>query len=216
MPARPLSSRCRVPRSETAEFREVQKILVRKLHAIYDFLSGKWATAFQARPDNVLQHLELVQHGALARCLPINGRSGADRHRFKLAVFAACFHPQTLSFLRIPRYHFPVKPSEKPSLKLPEITYPLSIDTIGMCIATGHEISMHCMTCRRYVRLNLVTIAKRHGMDYPSLAPSLEKVVVCGACQEAGRDGRRVEFRMSPPTVADGIVAWPRQEGRAG
>ena len=110
----------------------------------------------------------------------------------------------------------PYLPAEMKDLKLPEITYPLSIDTLGKCIATGHEISMHCMTCRRFVTLNLVTIAKRHGMDYPSLAPSLEKVVVCGACQEAGRDGRRVEFRLTPPTVADGIVPWPRQEGRAG
>jgi hypothetical protein len=29
-------------------------------------------------------------------------------------------------------------------MKLPEITYPLSIDTLGQHLATGHEITMHC------------------------------------------------------------------------
>lgn len=93
--------------------------------------------------------------------------------------------------------------------KLPEITYPLSIDTIGKVMATAGEISMHCRTCRRHVRLNLVKIAKKHGMDYGCLDPNLRKVVVCGVCVEAGRDGRAIDFTLDP--IAGPNSLWPRE-----
>ena len=41
--------------------------------------------------------------------------------------------------------------------RLPEITYPLSVDTIGKTLACGHR-----------VRLNLVLLARRVGMEYGS------------------------------------------------
>lgn len=89
--------------------------------------------------------------------------------------------------------------------KLPEITYPLSIDTVGKVIATGHDITMHCYGCGRHARVNLVQIAKRHGMDYNSLAPSLSRVVSCKECKKAGRR-KDIGFLLSSGHAS----TWPR------
>ncbi|WP_095081666.1 hypothetical protein [Mesorhizobium sophorae] len=49
--------------------------------------------------------------------------------------------------------------------KLPEIAYPLKIDTIGKMLALGHEADIHCLTtgCHHTSRLNLVAMGKRIG-----------------------------------------------------
>lgn len=94
-------------------------------------------------------------------------------------------------------------------LKLPEITYPLSIDTVGMVLATGHDITMYCHECdRKAVRLNLVQIAKRYGVDYSSLAPSLIKVVSCAVCKAEGRPRKNISFSLHPPALHSD---WPRE-----
>lgn len=92
-------------------------------------------------------------------------------------------------------------------IKLPEITYPFSLDTIGKELAMGYETTMYCSTCGRHARVNLVTIAKRRGMDYPNGPDDLRKVVKCSKC--GGSD--RLTFVLSPPNLPDAISKWPRQ-----
>lgn len=47
--------------------------------------------------------------------------------------------------------------------KLPEITFPLVLDTIGKQIAEGYRCHMHCHRCARHASVNLVTVAKHKG-----------------------------------------------------
>lgn len=89
--------------------------------------------------------------------------------------------------------------------KLPEITYPLEINSVGMIMVTGHDITMQCHVCGRHARVNLVPIAKRHGMAYSTLTPSLRKVVSCKECKAAGRR-KDIGFLLS----AGHVSAWPR------
>jgi len=81
--------------------------------------------------------------------------------------------------------------------KLPEITYPLHVDTIGKVLALDGEIDVYCNTCApwRGHRLNLVAIAKRHGIDYSSMHWDLIKVVYCPECRTAGRSDKNLSFQ---------------------
>jgi len=96
--------------------------------------------------------------------------------------------------------------------RLPEITYPLSISTIGIVIATGHEIWVHCNTfgCNHRGRLNLVPLAHRLGMDHSSLADDLRPHVFCPKCRDAGKPDRDISFSLMKPTSLQS--SWPRRE----
>lgn len=94
--------------------------------------------------------------------------------------------------------------------KLPEVTYPLTIGTIGMVLATGHEIHASCCGCRRYGRVNLVRIAKRSplGLEQGTLRHELLPYVFCQVCDTAGRDAKNLIFTLMTP--AD-HCEWPRE-----
>ncbi len=94
---------------------------------------------------------------------------------------------------------------------LPEIAYPLSIDTVGKMLALGHGLRMACNTYRcGYARdINLVRVARRHGMDYSCLRGDLLEVIWCPRCRAAGRSGRDIAFTHEPLTAARSD--WPRK-----
>lgn len=103
----------------------------------------------------------------------------------------------------------PAKP-----FRIPEITYPLVIDTIGKELAMGGEITVSCVNylCHNTARLNLVSIARRKGMDYPNSHDALLRVVYCPRCRAAGKPDRKLQFTTTPQTSASD---WPRAEGTA-
>ena len=107
------------------------------------------------------------------------------------------------------------------TFRLPEITYPLTVDTIGKTLALGDEITVHCHNygCGHHGRLNLVAIARKVGMDYSCLAPDLKKLTHCPRCREAGRAPKNIGF-ISHALTRD-HCEWPyereverRQVGR--
>jgi len=69
--------------------------------------------------------------------------------------------------------------------KLPEITCPLSIGTIGMMLATGSELSIHCnrYDCHHWGYVNLVQLAKKLGMDHSCLDPDIRPYFHCSRCR---------------------------------
>jgi hypothetical protein len=107
------------------------------------------------------------------------------------------------------------------TFKLPEITYPLTVDTIGKVLALGNEISVNCYNygCGHSGRLNLVLIARKVGMDYSCEEPALKKQTHCPRCREAGRDPKNIGFINHALTAEH--CKWPyerevarRQVGR--
>lgn len=94
--------------------------------------------------------------------------------------------------------------------KLPEITYPLSVDTIGKALAMGTEITAHCESrdCSHRSRINLVALAGRLGMDHPIAAEALQRHFYCPRCREAGRPAKRISFSTHPLTAAHS--SWPQ------
>lgn len=97
-------------------------------------------------------------------------------------------------------------------LKLPEITYPLSIDTIGKMLAMGDELSIQCKThgCGHSARVNLTMLARKVGVDHSCLAPDLKKHFFCAPCRQAGRPDKDVTFFHH--TRTDPVSSWPRQQ----
>ncbi len=93
---------------------------------------------------------------------------------------------------------------------LPEITHPLSIDTIGKLLATGHEMVVYCHTpgCRHDGRLNMVTLARRLGMDHGCLDEDLRPYVYCPRCRAEGRPDNNFTFRLC---TAEPYSKWPRE-----
>lgn len=83
---------------------------------------------------------------------------------------------------------------------LPEIAFPLSVDSIGKLLALGHEVHVHCHTygCGHSGRLNLVQLGRKVGLDYPCLEADLKKHVYCPRCHEAGREWQNVGFTCTP------------------
>jgi hypothetical protein len=95
--------------------------------------------------------------------------------------------------------------------KLPEITYPLSVDTIGKMLATGAEMSATCLTtgCNQSSRVNLVALGHRLGFDHSSMAKDLQPYFRCSKCRAAGRDDKRVGFIQHTLTHQHSL--WPRE-----
>lgn len=99
------------------------------------------------------------------------------------------------------------------ALPLPEVTFPLSIDTIGMMLATGHELSLYCDNhgCHHTQRLNLVKMGRRLGFDHSCMAPALKPHVWCVKCAKAGKADTNISFRSTIPS--DEVCGWPRGTG---
>lgn len=99
--------------------------------------------------------------------------------------------------------------------KLPEITYPLSIDTIGKMLALGHEVTIHCHEygCGHAGRINLVQLARKVGMDHPILEKNLKPHFCCSRCREAGRASTNFGFVHHSMTLP--FSAWPRESEKA-
>ena len=95
--------------------------------------------------------------------------------------------------------------------KLPELTYPFTIDTIGKMMAAGSELEVHCHTdgCGQSGRVNLVMLARRLGMDRGCMDGDLRRYFYCQKCREAGRPDRNFSFRSH--ALTDQISAWPRK-----
>ena len=97
------------------------------------------------------------------------------------------------------------------SFRLPELSYPLTVDTIGKVLAMGSEIHVFCHTdgCGRNSRVNLVRLSHRLGMDHGCMEADLKRVLYCQACQEAGRPSRNIGFiTVSPGPRSE----WPREK----
>lgn len=95
--------------------------------------------------------------------------------------------------------------------RLPEITYPLSIDTIGKMLALGDELSVHCETqgCNHSSQVNLVMLARKIGMDHSCMADDLRRYFYCPKCREAGRPDKKIGFINLVPTAP--ASDWPRR-----
>lgn len=80
--------------------------------------------------------------------------------------------------------------------RLPELTYPLKVDTIGKALALGNEISVSCGTyqCGHRARINLVQLAKRVGMDHGCGHDDLLPLFHCSKCRAAGRPDKNLRF----------------------
>jgi hypothetical protein len=95
--------------------------------------------------------------------------------------------------------------------RIPEIPYPLEIDTIGKMLAMGSELSIHCHTdgCNHSGRINLVALGYRIGFDHGCMDEDLRRYFYCPKCREAGRPDRKFSFRHR--VLTDPHSAWPRE-----
>lgn len=81
--------------------------------------------------------------------------------------------------------------------RLPEITYPLRIDTIGKVLATGHElyVSCHAVDCHNRSRVNMVRLGYRLGFDHSSLQADISPYFHCSRC-----GSKDMGFTLLPPS----------------
>jgi hypothetical protein len=95
--------------------------------------------------------------------------------------------------------------------RLPKITYPLSIDTIGKLLVLGHELSIHCETygCRHSSEVNLVQLGYRIGFDHSCMAADLKRYFYCPKCRDAERPDKKIGFIDHAPT--NPAPDWPRK-----
>ncbi|RWH17207.1 hypothetical protein [Mesorhizobium sp.] len=95
--------------------------------------------------------------------------------------------------------------------RLPEITYPLTIDSIGNMLALGHEMTAHCLNigCGQHSRVNLVALGHRIGFEHSCLEQDLRRHFYCPKCRAEGRDDKRVGFTHHTLTVEHS--EWPRE-----
>ena len=95
--------------------------------------------------------------------------------------------------------------------RLPEISYPLSVDTIGKMLALGHEAVIHCLTtgCGHAARLDLVALGHRLGFEHSCLVRDIGRYFYCPKCRAAGRDDKRIG--MTHLVLSRPHLAWPRE-----
>lgn len=81
-------------------------------------------------------------------------------------------------------------------LKLPEVTFPWTVDTVGKCIVDRYGISVRCHTygCHHTGDIDLVAFALKHGVDHSSMDKDLRRHFYCLKCREAGRPDRNISF----------------------
>ncbi|ESW92901.1 hypothetical protein NKL07_21700 [Mesorhizobium sp. C280B] len=96
-------------------------------------------------------------------------------------------------------------------LRLPEITFPLSIDTIGKALAMGEEFDIHCLNtgCHHSSRLNLVALGQRIGFDHSCLVQDIAPYFFCPKCRAAGRPDKRIGLTCH--TLTREHSEWPRE-----
>ncbi len=94
---------------------------------------------------------------------------------------------------------------------LPEIVYPTDESTIGLMLARGSELSVHCNTngCNHRGRVNLVALARKLGLDHPALDPDIRPYFYCPKCRAAGRPDRKFGFIQHVLTEPHSV--WPRR-----
>lgn len=82
---------------------------------------------------------------------------------------------------------------------LPEITYPLVVDTLGKQLALGDEMEVYCNNhrCHHHAPVNLYHLARRLGRDFEASHWTLKPHFYCSKCRAAGRDDRNVSFIMT-------------------
>ncbi|CAM5659571.1 hypothetical protein MAUB1S_11489 [Mycolicibacterium aubagnense] len=99
--------------------------------------------------------------------------------------------------------------------QLPELTFPLVVDTIGKELALGQELHVRCSNngCGRgEARLNLVALARcvdrpgHPGLDHPSGRDNLLPHLFCPECRRNGRPDRNLNFTLMNP---GDFCAWP-------
>ena len=81
-------------------------------------------------------------------------------------------------------------------LQLPEITYPLAVDTIGKMLALGYGMSVHCRNpgCGQHSSIDMSDLCRRLGVDHSCMADDLAPHFHCTKCRDAGRDDKRIGF----------------------
>lgn len=96
-------------------------------------------------------------------------------------------------------------------MRLPQITYPLKVDTIGKLIVLGYEVTGYCHNegCRHSRRVNLVALARRRGVDLPPRM--VRSALYCRPCREAGQPDRNVSLTVLP--CVHPHSTWPREAG---
>lgn len=92
---------------------------------------------------------------------------------------------------------------------LPEITYPLYVDTLGKLIVLGYDMSFNCSThlCGHHYEINLVKLARHLGRDHGSLDRDLRPHFRCRKCAAAGRRGEKFSFVLHPPAGRKSEIA---------
>ena len=102
---------------------------------------------------------------------------------------------------------------------LPQIRFPVSVDTIGQHIALGYEVWASCDTtgCNHTVRLNLVVLAKYLGAAHGARAADLKSYFHCPKCREAGRHDRQIDFThfscTAPHSFVPGVLQNEQRDG---
>lgn len=85
-----------------------------------------------------------------------------------------------------------------PVFPLPEITYPLHLDTVGKLLALGYGMTAYCDTlyCHHRSKVNLYRLAQRIGRDHSSMHDDIVGYFHCSECRKAGRPDRNISFRL--------------------
>ncbi|MCO5066216.1 MAG: hypothetical protein M9924_17625 [Rhizobiaceae bacterium] len=99
---------------------------------------------------------------------------------------------------------------------LPEVRFPLSVDTIGQHLALGYEVWASCDTtgCNHTVRVNLVVVAKYLGSGHGARAEDLKPYFYCPKCREAGQHDRLIDFTHFSCTAPHSIVVAAQRDNQ--
>lgn len=83
-----------------------------------------------------------------------------------------------------------------PVFPLPEITYPLHLDTVGKLLALGYGMTAYCDTlgCHHRSEVDLYRLAQRIGRDHSSMHDDIVGYFHCSECRKAGRPDRNIGY----------------------
>lgn len=73
------------------------------------------------------------------------------------------------------------------------------IGTVGEFLESGTGLSVHCLGCRRHVKVDLSPVAEKHGRGYPIVGPDthFRRSLKCSAC-----GARKIQLTIVAPGVA--------------
>lgn len=93
-----------------------------------------------------------------------------------------------------------------------DLSYPLSIDTLGKVHALGMRLSVYCHNylCHRHTWLDMEDMIARFGEDHSSMHDDLKPHFFCSQCRALGKPDRNIAFTLhiktpAPPT--DSVLA---------